>query len=111
MVLLVVGENERISFGNNPIKGTENLFFGWIISQCAGIHAVVVTLDLELGLLIVVNLMFSSASFSLCGPSFKEQILVENMAVVLRPFSEGFPASSVGGGEAAQLPELLRDFR
>jgi hypothetical protein len=75
---------------------------------------VVKAFDPAPGLLIVINLMFGTASFSLCDPELEEVVIVNNVAVILRPFSEGFPAGTVNGAETTQLAELLRelwDFR
>ncbi len=42
LVLLVIGEDEGIGFRNNSVKGTDNLFFGWI---CELQGAEIVTVD------------------------------------------------------------------
>jgi hypothetical protein len=82
-----------------------------VIAKNAGIHAVVQALDPSPRFLIVVNLMFGSASFSLCGPELEEMIFGEQVTVILCPFPEGFPARTVHGAETAQLAELLRELR
>jgi hypothetical protein len=82
-----------------------------VITKYAGINAVVKALDPAPGLLIVVNLMFGAASFSLCDPELEEVVIVNNVAVILRPFSEGFPTGTVNGAETTQLAELLRELR
>jgi hypothetical protein len=82
-----------------------------VIAERAGVHAAIEALDPSTHLLIVVNLMFCSASFSLCEPELKEALFVKNVAASLRPLPEGYAAGAVNGTETAQLAELLRELR
>jgi hypothetical protein len=82
-----------------------------IITEGAEVHAVIEALDPAPGLLVVVNLMLGPASFALGDPESKEVVFVENVALFLRPFSEGFASGTIGGSETTQLPELLRELR
>ena len=64
-----------------------------------------------MGFLIVVNLMFSSASFSLCGPRLDKAIFAENVTVIFGPFSNGIAPGPVNEAKTAQIPEPLRELR
>lgn len=82
-----------------------------IITERAEVYAVIEALDPAPLLLVVVNLMFGPASFALGDPGLKKAVVVENVAMILGPFSEGLASGAVGGSETAQLAELLRELR
>jgi hypothetical protein len=69
------------------------------------------SLDPSAGFLIIIDLMFGTASFPLCFPVLEEAFIVEDVAVDLRPFAESLTTGTVHRTEASQLPELLRELR
>jgi hypothetical protein len=77
----------------------------------AVVDAVVEALDPAPDFLVVVNLVFDFASFSLCGPELEEVIFCEHVSAFLSPFPAGFPARTVHETQTAQLAELLRELR
>ena len=82
-----------------------------VVTEGAGVHAVIVALEPPPGLLIVVNLMFGSTPFSLRFPLVPKLIFVEDVAVLFGPISQSFASGSVDGAETGQLPEVLRELR
>lgn len=85
-----------------------------VVTEGAGVDAVVEPLEPAPGPRIVLNLMLGSATFLLFCPAPEEDVLIDHVVLIFSPPADRLATGAVHLAETAQLAELLRelwDFR